>query len=86
MDGEAATAVRNATVSARFRAQRVYLVLRSADRRRRAVRVRVDGGPARTLAVRGDDIYTAVDLPRAGEHDLKLEFDPGVSGYAFTFG
>ncbi len=86
VDGEAATAVRNATVAARFRAQRVYLVLRSADGRRRAVRVRVDGGPARTLAVRGDDIYTAVDLPAAGEHDLKLEFDPGVSGYAFTFG
>ena len=44
--GESATAVRDATVSARFRARRVYLVLRSADRRRRAVRVRVDGGPA----------------------------------------
>jgi len=73
-------------VRARFRARRVYLVLRSSDRRRRAVRVRVDGRPARAVAVRGDDIYTAVDLPASGEHDLRLEFDPGVSGYAFTFG
>ena len=32
--GESATAVRDATVTARFRARRVYLVLRSADRRR----------------------------------------------------
>ncbi len=84
--GESATAVRDATVRARFRARRVYLVLRSADRRRRSVRVRVDSGPERTVAVRGDDIYTAVDLPAAGEHDLELEFAPGVSGYAFTFG
>jgi len=84
--GEAATAVRDATVSGRFRARRVYLVLRSSDRRRRAVGVRVDGRPLRTVAVRGDDIYTVVDLPKAGEHDLKLEFAPGVSGYAFTFG
>ena len=84
--GESATAVRGATVRARFRARRVYLVLRSSDRRRRAVRVRVDGRPARTIAVRGDDIYTAVDLPAAGEHDLRLDFDAGVSGYAFTFG
>ncbi len=84
--GESATAVRDATVSARFRARRVYLVLRSADRRRRSVRVHLDGKQRRTLTVRGDDIYTAVDLPAAGEHDLKLDFEAGVSGYAFTFG
>ena len=48
--------------------------------------MRVDGRPTRTLTVRGDDIYTAVDLPEAGDHDLKLDFAPGVSGYAFTFG
>ncbi|HEX5909626.1 MAG TPA: thioredoxin family protein, partial [Thermoleophilaceae bacterium] len=84
--GESATAVRNATVTARFRARRVYLVLRSTGKRRRDVRVRVDGRTVRTVAVRGDDIYTAVDLPRAGDHDLRLDFAPGVSGYAFTFG
>ena len=84
--GESATAVRDATVSARVRARRVYLVLRSADERRRTVRVRVDGSALRTLTVRGDDIYTAVDLPEAGDHDLELDFAPGVSGYAFTFG
>ena len=78
--------MRDATVSARFRARRVYLVLRSTGRRSRDVRVRVDGRALRTVSVRGDDIYTAVDLPRAGDHDLRLDFAPGVSGYAFTFG
>jgi hypothetical protein len=27
-----------------------------------------------------------VDLPRAERHRLTLDLDPGVSGYAFTFG
>ncbi len=52
-------------------------------------RVRRAGGRQARCApspVRGDDIYTAVDLPEAGDHDLKLDFAPGVSGYAFTFG
>jgi cytochrome c biogenesis protein CcdA/thiol-disulfide isomerase/thioredoxin len=84
--GEAATAVRAATVSARFRARRVYLVLRSSGNHPRRVQASVDGRPSRTIRVRGDDIYTAVDLPAAGEHALRLRFDPGVSGYAFTFG
>ena len=47
--GESATAVRDATVSARVRARRVYLVLRSADQRRRTVGVWVDGRRLRTL-------------------------------------
>jgi hypothetical protein len=31
-------------------------------------------------------LYELVDLPRAERHRLTLELDPGVSGYAFTFG
>jgi hypothetical protein len=31
-------------------------------------------------------LYRLVDLPEAGEHVLTLRFDPGISGYAFTFG
>jgi hypothetical protein len=38
--------------------------------------------------VRVDDqrLYRLVDLPEVGRHALTLGFDPGVSGYAFTFG
>lgn len=31
-------------------------------------------------------VYRLVDLPNAGRHTLELRFDPGISGYAFTFG
>jgi hypothetical protein len=31
-------------------------------------------------------LYELVDLPRAERHRLTLDLDPGVSGYAFTFG
>ena len=31
-------------------------------------------------------LYRLVDLPKAGQHTLELRFDPGIEGYAFTFG
>ena len=31
-------------------------------------------------------LYRLVDLPEAGEHTLTLRFEPGIAGYAFTFG
>jgi hypothetical protein len=31
-------------------------------------------------------LYDLMKRPRAGEHELELRFDDGVSGYAFTFG
>ena len=43
----------------------------------------VSGGVVR---VTGQRLYRLVDLPKAGRHTLTLRFDPGVSGYAFTFG
>ena len=38
------------------------------------------------VEVREQRLYRLVSLPRAGRHNLGLEFDPGVEGYAFTFG
>jgi hypothetical protein len=38
------------------------------------------------VSVTGDRLYRLVTLPRQGEHQLRLRFAPGVSGYAFTFG
>ena len=47
--------------------------------------------PARTSAAaprrsREQRLYRLIDLPEAGRHRLQLRFDPGIEGYAFTFG
>jgi thiol-disulfide isomerase/thioredoxin len=84
--GESATAVRDASVTTRFQAQRVYLVMRSRGDRPRRVQVSVDGHAQRAVTVRRDRLYQLVNLPRAGEHRLRVRLAPGVSGYAFTFG
>ena len=38
------------------------------------------------VTVGAQRLYDLVDLPKAGTHTLTLEFDPGIEGYAFTFG
>ncbi len=93
---ESATAERRASLRLNFGARRVYLVLGSPGKARR-VRVLLDGKPiAAGLAgsdVRGGSVevnsqrlYNLVDMPRVGHHLLTLEPEPGVTGYAFTFG
>ncbi|HVD40655.1 MAG TPA: cytochrome c biogenesis protein DipZ [Solirubrobacterales bacterium] len=79
-----------------FDARRVYLVLGTTDGRLRQVRVTLDGEPIGAAAgsdvhggavtVRSQRLYELVDLPEVGEHLLRLEPEPGVMGYAFTFG
>jgi cytochrome c biogenesis protein CcdA/thiol-disulfide isomerase/thioredoxin len=93
---ESATAGEVATVSLRFQARRAFLVLGSEDRPR-SLRVLLDGKPI-SAADAGEDVhdgaatvsdqrlYRLVDLPRAGDHTLELRFEPGIEGYAFTFG
>jgi hypothetical protein len=61
-------------------------VLSSRGARPRTVEVRVDGKLTRIVTVRRQRLYELVSLPRAGEHRLSLRFEPGVAGYAFTFG
>jgi cytochrome c biogenesis protein CcdA/thiol-disulfide isomerase/thioredoxin len=68
-----------------FTARRVFLVLGSPDRAR-SLDVLLDGKPYRHLAIRQQKLYTLVDLPRAGSHELELRPESGVRGYAFTFG
>ena len=82
VDEESATAVSNATLRAHVRGKSVYLVLGTAGR----VDVTVDGRQERTVTVDGQRLYELMRRPRSGEHDLRLRFEPGVSGYAFTFG
>ncbi len=94
--GEAARALGEATISLSFEAKRVFLVLGSEDGPRE-LQVELDGKPI-SAADAGDDVrsaaatvvkqrlYRLVDLPAAGRHTLELRFDPGIEGYAFTFG
>jgi hypothetical protein len=46
----------------------------------------LDGRPYRHLAIRAQRLYTLVELPRAGNHELELRPESGIQGYAFTFG
>ena len=93
---EDATAGEDAGIDLQFSAKRVFLVLGSPDQDRE-VEVLLDGKPIAdadagadvkdgAVTVGPQDIYSLVDLPKAGEHRLSLRFAPGVSGYAFTFG
>jgi len=93
---DAATAGAGAALALRFGARRVYLVLGSPGRARR-VRVLLDGRPipqplagadvrGGAVTVTGQRLYQLVNLPRVGSHLLRLEPEPGVTGYAFTFG
>jgi cytochrome c biogenesis protein CcdA/thiol-disulfide isomerase/thioredoxin len=79
---EAATAVSDATLRARVHGKSVYLVLGGSGQ----VDVSVDGTHERTVDVDGQRLYTLMQRPKSGEHELLLRFDPGVKGYAFTFG
>jgi cytochrome c biogenesis protein CcdA/thiol-disulfide isomerase/thioredoxin len=96
IDPHGATAVSGAQLHLDFGARRVFLVL-GADGRPRRVRVLLDGKPVPgrfagtdvrdgAVTIRGQRLYRLVELPRPGRHILTLELDPGVSGYAFTFG
>ena len=94
--GESGTAGDGATLSLRFVARRVFLVLGSPGEAR-GVHVELDGRPIPN-AVAGEDVhggrasieaqrlYRLVDLRQAGDHTLTLRLDPGIEAFAFTFG
>jgi cytochrome c biogenesis protein CcdA/thiol-disulfide isomerase/thioredoxin len=66
-----------------FLAQAVYLVLGGHGR----IKVLVNGTPVRTVRVGGlNRLYTLLRYPKLREGELELQFTPGVTAYAFTFG
>jgi cytochrome c biogenesis protein CcdA/thiol-disulfide isomerase/thioredoxin len=97
IDESSATAVHRARLEVAFGARRAFLVLGTAGGEPARVRVLLDGRPVpdelagrdvrnASVLVDRQRLYRLVELPRAERHLLTLEFDPGVSGYAFTFG
>jgi cytochrome c biogenesis protein CcdA/thiol-disulfide isomerase/thioredoxin len=91
-----AVAGTGARLEASVGARRVFLVAGSPDRER-SIRVLLDGRPLPDRLAGGDvhrgaarigaqRLYRLVDLPRVERHRLTLELDPGIAGYAFTFG
>ena len=94
--GDSATAGRDAAIALHFEARRVFIVLGSPDEAR-SVRVLLDGKaiPPRDagadvrsglLRVRAQRLYSVVDLPRVESRTVTLRFQPGITGYSFTFG
>ena len=51
-----------------------------------AQHVTVDGRPQKVLHVKTQRLYHLLSRPQPGVYDLRLDFSPGVAGYAFTFG
>ncbi|HEX4363346.1 MAG TPA: cytochrome c biogenesis protein DipZ [Solirubrobacteraceae bacterium] len=97
IDNESGRAVAGAKIEARIVGKAAYLVLSSAANVPRHVRVELDGKPigapqagadvhGGVVTVRAQRLYNLVRLPKSGEHLLTLSLDPGVSGFAFTFG
>jgi cytochrome c biogenesis protein CcdA/thiol-disulfide isomerase/thioredoxin len=96
IDRESATAGQGARIALDFKARRVFLVMGSTDQPA-DVQVLLDGEPippdlagddvenARAL-VSAQRLYRLVDLQGVERHQLELRFEPGISGYAFTFG
>jgi hypothetical protein len=93
---EDATAGAGAEIDMEFNARRVFLVLGSPDQARH-VQVLLDGKPIPAklagadvrngrATIQAQRLYRLVDLPAVSQHRLSLIFDPGISGYAFTFG
>jgi cytochrome c biogenesis protein CcdA/thiol-disulfide isomerase/thioredoxin len=86
-----------ATITGRFQAQHVYLVLTSQGNRPRTVHLLLDDKPLTpdeegtdahdsAVTVRGQRLYSLVSLPYDEMDTLTVEVPHGVSAYDFTFG
>jgi hypothetical protein len=86
-----------ASISLRFQAAHVYLVMTSAGNIPRRVRVLLDGRPigageagsdvhGSLVTVQGQRLYSLVSQAGDTQHDLTIEVPAGVSAYDFTFG
>jgi cytochrome c biogenesis protein CcdA/thiol-disulfide isomerase/thioredoxin len=93
---QSGTAVAGAQLRLNFNARRVFFVLGSPQEARH-VKVLLDGRPIpaslsgadvhdSTATISFQRLYRLVELPNVQRHVLTLELEPGITGYAFTFG
>jgi cytochrome c biogenesis protein CcdA/thiol-disulfide isomerase/thioredoxin len=89
--------VAGASISLRYQAAHVYLVMTSTGNVSRKVGVLLDGRPVgaadagsdvhgRWVTVKGQRLYALVSQAGDAQHDLTVQVPPGVSAYDFTFG
>jgi hypothetical protein len=94
---ESGDAEEDAEIDAHVTGKSVYLVLSPGGQVPGHVQVSLDGRPitdadagddvhAGVVTVRRQRLYRLVSLTQPGVHQLALHFDPGVEGFAFTFG
>jgi cytochrome c biogenesis protein CcdA/thiol-disulfide isomerase/thioredoxin len=95
---ESATPVAaGASITGRFQAAHVYLVMTSTDNRPRSARVLLNGKPIPAKdagsdvhdgAVRVQDqrLYSLISLPDDQQQTFTIQIPPGISAYDFTFG
>ncbi|MGH3137078.1 MAG: cytochrome c biogenesis protein DipZ [Gaiellaceae bacterium] len=74
---------RKARLRLNFQANDIFIVLAGSGR----VQALVDGRRVKTIRVSGTPrLYTIARYPKLRRGILELRFDPGLEGYAFTFG
>jgi cytochrome c biogenesis protein CcdA/thiol-disulfide isomerase/thioredoxin len=86
-----------ASITGRFQAAHVYLVMTSQDNRPRTARVLLNGKPIPPqdagsdvhnglVTVRGQRLYSLISLPGDQQQTFTIQIPPGISAYDFTFG
>ena len=90
-------AASGATITGRFQAAHVYLVMTSNDNKARTARVLVDGKPIAAseagsdvhngnVTVQGQRLYSLISLPQDQQKTFTIQIPPGISAYDFTIG
>ena len=82
VEGERIVSAADARLRLHFQARSVHLVLGGQGR----VVVRLNGKLQQAVRIDGDRLYTLVTQRQAKDGLLELQFTPGLSAYAFTFG
>ena len=86
-----------ASITGRFQAAHVYLVMTSAGDVPRSARVLINGRPipraeqgadvhGGLVTVRGQRLYSLVSMPTDAQQTLTIQIPRGISAYDFTFG
>ena len=81
----AETAGSEHTITFRFHAKKVHLVLSAP--RGAVLTIRQDGGPEKKIPIQEDALYTLIENDSYGEHTVEITIPgPAIRLFAFTFG